>query len=56
MKVLIKKACVDKYTGTAYGFGEVIEVSEERGEEMLLATGYVERIDSDAKPKRKKKA
>lgn len=56
MKVRIKANCIDKHTGKAYAPGMIIEVTEDRGAEMLLASDFVELVEADKPKKSKKKA
>lgn len=48
IRVAVKEPFVDKYTGEFYDAGRVIEVSEERAEEIKE---FVEKVKKGRKPK-----
>ncbi|MGL4485070.1 MAG: hypothetical protein ACRCUS_08985 [Anaerovoracaceae bacterium] len=52
MKIKMKKKCRDKYTGMLYKKGAVVEVSEERGNEMLAKAGFAEVVTDKDKDKK----
>ena len=59
MKLKVCAEFVDKYTGDVYPAGTEIEVSDERGTEILQVPGLVEEIKpqkSAPAPKRKRGA
>lgn len=53
MKVKIVKSCVDRYTGKEYKKGDVLTVSDERGEEMIARKEFCEKVKEPAKRKPK---
>lgn len=53
MKLSIEKPFMDKYTGDMYEIGDVIEVSDKRGSELLSdERGLVSKVT----PKKKRKS
>lgn len=55
MKLTFNVPCYDKYNGAKYNVGEVIEVSEERGRELISASVASELPDEKPTKKTKKK-
>ena len=57
MKAKVVREFRDKYTGETYPIKKVIEISEERFEEILTVGAFVERVEEpkekDAEPKKK---
>lgn len=50
MKLKVCAEFVDKYTGDVYPAGAEIEVTDERGAEILQAPGLAEEIEQKSKP------
>ena len=55
MKLKVCMEFVDKYTGDVYPAGAEIEVTDERGAEILQAPGLVEEIRQKSVPAPKRK-
>ena len=53
MKVKVTKAFVDKHTREFHDIGEVIEVTEERANEILSAGEYIKEVKPEGQPEGK---
>jgi hypothetical protein len=56
MKVKIEQVFKNKYTGRIYEVGEVIDVAEARGEELLADARHLVSPIEEEKPAAKKKS
>lgn len=54
MKYIVKQKFVDKYSAKTYEIGQKIDIKKDRAEEILAIGDFIEKIEEEKAPAKKK--